>query len=141
MADKINQFAVPSLVPLEKIPVYDHGFSVDQVETIKKAKGEISKRDLVKEPVTLLEFKTIIVPFCRIHRVEQFILHPVKVVKSRKPRAIGKKVTVRRPKKLTKAAINKRLSDILFLQATNKDDVTQADLDFLTEHTKDIEKL
>jgi len=92
-------------------PVYVHGFSNEQVATIKEGKAGLDARNLAEEPVTLEEFKTIVVPWNRIHRVEQFILHIEKPKVAKTPRA--KKIVVPKVKKLTKKAIKEKLDSII----------------------------
>ena len=58
--------------------VYDHGFSPDEVVGIEDKYFGLFKRDLALEPTTLDEFKTIIVPWLRIHRTKAFNLFPDK---------------------------------------------------------------
>lgn len=131
-----NPFKKESLVPENITPVYDHGFSEEQVMWIKQKKEEINKRDLNKFPVTLDEFKTIIVPWQRIHRTEEFILHPVKVKKPRAPKA----PKVVKPKKLTKKQIKDKLNDIIFKQATGEQ-LTTEETTFFDEQMKLADKL
>lgn len=90
---------------------YDHGYSVEQVVKIKEEKQKIESRDLRENPVTLTEFKEIIVPWNRIHRVEAFNLNTVakKVTKA-------KKATVTKPKRMTKKAIAAKLEEIALKQ-------------------------
>lgn len=90
---------------------YDHGYSVEQVVKIKEEKQKIESRDLRENPVTLTEFKEIIVPWNRIHRVEAFNLNTVakKVTKA-------KKATVAKPKRMTKKAIAAKLEEIALKQ-------------------------
>ena len=126
---RINRFAPNITVPEEK-PKYDHGYTEEEVLRIKQRREEIFKRDLYAEPVTTEEFKTIIVPFCRINRTEKFILAPEK--KSKVPKAP-------KEKKLTKKEIKLRMNNIIIAKAMGQS-VSQEDEIFFKENTKE-EKL
>ena len=140
MADnkQLNPFQQTSLVPTEHQPVhfYSHGFTPEQVEEIKAKKLSIEKRDLKKEPVTLDEFKTIIVPWNRIHRTEQFILNPKKEKAERKPRE-KKEPAPKKPKKLTKKHIQDKINDIVFKLAKGET-ISDEEQRFFDEQTKQI---
>lgn len=116
--------------PIEKTAKYDHGFSDKQVATIKEGKLTLDSRDLTKFPVTLEEFKTIVVPWNRIHRVEQFILHPVKEKTTK-----VKPIRTPRVKKLTKKAIAEKINSIVFKMATGEE-VSTEEKTFYEEQVK-----
>jgi hypothetical protein len=144
MTEIDNRFAPKgSLIPTESEQAvkYDHGYTEEQVILVTNARKELDKRDLVAFPVTLDEFKAIIIPFQRISRTTAFNLNPEKpkkVVKekgeklpaTRKPR-VAKVVG---EKKLTKKAIEEKLSDIIFKLATGTD-ITDEEQTFFTLHT------
>ena len=129
MEDNKNKFAPTITIPEEK-PKYDHGYTEEEVLCIKQRREEIFKRDLYAEPVTTEEFKTIIVPFCRINRTEKFILAPEK--KPKAPKAP-------KEKKLTKKEIKLRMNNIIIAKAMGQS-VSQEDEIFFKENTKE-EKL
>lgn len=129
MEENKNKFAPTITIPEEK-PKYDHGYSEEEVLRIKQRREEIFKRDLYAEPVTTEEFKTIIVPFCRINRTEKFILAPEK--KPKAPKAP-------KEKKLTKKEIKLRMNNIIIAKAMGQS-VSQEDEIFFKENTKE-EKL
>jgi len=134
-----NKFAVDTteIASIESTPSYDHGFTVEEVASIKKAKEAISARQILS--VTLQEFKEVIVPWTRIHRTEQFILHPPKEVKTR----VAKAPKVPKEKKLSKKALEAklkkdleaRLDRILAAQIAG-DPVSKEDSDFMADHIK-----
>ncbi len=104
-----------STVPdVPEVKPYDHGYSEEEVHRITIARNEIVKRDLSKEPVTLEEFKTIIAPWFRIHRTEEFILHPAKEKVAKEPKAPKEA----KPKKLTKKQTTELLTQLIFKLAT-----------------------
>jgi len=113
-------------------PTYTHGFSLEEETRIKEGKKAIEERDIVAEPVTLEEFKTIIVPWNRIYRTEQFILHPPKAAK--KPRAV--RVTKPKVKKLTKKAIAEKINNIVFKIATGEE-VSEEEQTFYENQVKE----
>lgn len=76
-------------------------------------------------------------PWNRIHRTEQFILHPPKVTKAKTTRARTAKPKV---KKLTKKAIQEKLNGIVFKQATGET-LTDEEQVFFTTHTKGLSLL
>ena len=125
------QVVIPENLP----PVYDHGFSDEDTLRIKEAKKLIEKRNLVEEPVTRDEFRTVIVPWQRIHRTEQFTLHPVK----EKVIRVAKEKVIKPPrepkiKKLTKKEINAKISACLFKIGTGET-LTEDETSFLQLHT------
>jgi hypothetical protein len=139
-----NRFAPKgSLVPTEpeQAVKYDHGYTEEQVIIVTNARKELDKRDLVEFPVTLDEFKTIIIPYQRISRTTAFNLNPEKVKKPPKEK-VEKLPKTRTPrvakipgeKKLTKKQIEERISDIIFYIATGKE-LTDEETLFFAEHT------
>lgn len=123
--------------------VYVHGYSEEAVERILTTKSEISKRDKEEFPVTRDEVRTIIVPWNRIHRVKEFILHPAKT--KAKTKAKAKTSTLSRKaapkvKKLTKKFIAEEISRIVFKIALQQD-VTEEEQKFYDLHTKKEELL
>lgn len=136
----MNQFAVTTLVPdkaIEQLPeavvVYEHGFSPVQVQQIISQKELISSRDLVAKPVSLEEFKTVIVPFNRIHRTTQFNIMAASAAAKKKTTRKSRVAKPKAPKKLTKKAIAARLNDIIFKQAT-EGSLGEEDQKFYDEH-------
>jgi len=128
-------FEVP-LVPVveETVNVYSHGIPPEQVEEIKKQKELLEKRITNGgEPVTLEEFKTIVIPFLRIQRTEVFLLTPIKEKKVRVPR----EPKAPKPKRLTKKAIQERLDAIIFKKFTTTDGLNEEEEAFLNEHTSE----
>jgi len=123
----MNSFKINSLIPEKDKPTYDHGFTTNEVEYIKKTKQEIERRDLIEFPVTLKEFQEIIIPWNRIHRTEAFNLN----VKDKKA-TTKRKTAVSKPKQ-TKKAIEKKLNDIVFKQAAGKT-LTEEETTFFNEH-------
>lgn len=147
MAD--NRFA-PVLTPVQETrteeqiladekPVYDHGFSQEQVLLIKNKIKEIEKRDLATQPVTLEEFKLYVVPWQRILRTEAFILNPVKEKAVRGEKAIKeakqpKEPKVAKPKKMTKKATQEKLNEII-MKRVRKIELTEEEEIFYQEQT------
>jgi len=138
-----NRFApkAPIGVTEPSVPqVYSSGYSEEEILLITIAHKKLSDRNLKVEPVTLEEFKTIVIPWQRINRTEAFNLNPdkVKAVRqpkepsARKPRA----TTSKEPKvpKLTKKFIADKLSDIIFQMAAGEP-VSTEDQEFFTTHT------
>jgi len=127
-------FDAPLVPQEETVNVYSHGVPPEQVEEVKKQKAELEKRIANGgEPVTLEEFKNIVIPFLRIHRTEVFLLTPVKEKKVREPRVPKEKVV--KPKRLTKKAIKERIDAIIFKKFTTTEGVTEEEESFLNEHT------
>ena len=125
--------------------IYKHGYSDEQVDKIKEGKRTIDARDKLKHPPSLKEFREIIVPWNRIHRVEQFNLHPVKVQGVKKARAKSKvstlsRKTVPKAKKLTKKQINDKIGEIVFKIAM-KTELSKEEKSFYSEHTNTEELL
>lgn len=107
-------FIVPVTLQImpEEVIKYTSGFTIEEEQSIKKAKVALELRDLLKEPVTLEEFKTIVVPWFRIVRTEDFIVNPEKV---KKVRVVKEKVVKEvKPKKPTKAFIKAEVQRLIF---------------------------
>lgn len=137
----INRFApITTDLPInENIPPpYEHGYSETQVIEITQAKENLEKRNLAEEPVTLEEFKTIIVPFQRIKRTTTFNLNPEKI-KITKPKKEPKPKVIKPPKvkKLTKKYIESEMSRIIFAKAMEQE-LTEEDNLFIEAHTQKI---
>lgn len=141
---KINRFAVDFNKQSEEketeVHVYSHGIPPEKVEGIKQVKLALEKRVMDGgEPVTLQEFRDVIVPFQRIHRTEVFILNPVKVKQVRIPKEPKVKVPrvakekIVKEKKMTKKQLELKLNELLFKKFTlGLSDEEEA---FLNEHT------
>ena len=96
-------------LPEEAPPPYSSGYTPAEEQTIRKLKEALELRDLVKEPVTLEEFRTIVIPWIIIDRTEAFVLNPekIKVAKAAKvPKEPGVKAP--RVKKPTKKELQDR---------------------------------
>ncbi len=141
---KDNRFAPKtSLAPTEAaVPApYSSGYTEDEIMVIKVAHAKLSDRNLKVEPVTLEEFKTIVIPWQRINRTEVFTLNPDKVKAVREPKApraprTPREKVAKAPKevKLTKKYISERLSDIIFQMAAGEM-VSEEDTEFFNLHT------
>ncbi len=140
-----NRFAPRALTVTTEpaVPqVYSSGYSEEEILLITIAHKKLSDRNLKIEPVTLEEFKTIVVPWQRIHRTEAFNLNPdkVKAVRqpkepsARKPRASATDSTEPKVPKLTKKFIAEKLSDIIFQMAAGET-ISDGDMVFFTTHT------
>ena len=123
---KSEKFKKTSLVPKETKPTYSHGFSPEEVEKIKLAREEISKRDLVAEPVTLEEFQEIVIPYLRISRTTSFNLNA--------------KAKPKKAPALTKKEINAQINAIAFKQATGES-LTKEEEAFFKENAKKVRKV
>jgi len=140
-----NRFAPKSLIPIEPEPIklYDSGYTEEQIIDVKHKHAILIKRNLVTEPVTLDEFKFIIIPWQRINRTEVFNLNPekVKVVKEKK----AKEPSTRKPRekkipgevKLSKKAIDIKISDIIFKMAVGEP-LSEDDTRFFEQHTSKV---
>ena len=135
-----NRFA-PSSVEVPEVPTvinYSHGFSEQQVYEITLAKTNLDKRNLSEFPVTLEEFKTIIVPWQRIQRTVAFNLFPEKVKPVKVPKIPKVKVPKEpKPKKLTKKFINDEMGRLIFKRAMGQE-LSQEELTFIETHTQGI---
>lgn len=127
-------FVVPQAlqqVP-EEVVLHTSGYTPEQEQEIKKAKSSLELRDLLKEPVTLEEFKSIVVPWFRISRTEDFILHPEKVKKVRVVKEkVVKEVKVKKP---TKAFIKTELQRLIF-KLSRSEEFTVEETEFFTIYT------
>ena len=112
---------------VENVNQYISGYTAEQEEHIRIAKLKLDRRDLIKEPITLEEFRTIVAPWYRINRTEKFRLHPEKIKKERIPKEA-------KPKKLSKAAISKKLTSIIMKLGTGQS-LTEEEEFFYKEHT------
>lgn len=133
-----HSFAMPKVVTTT--PKYVHGYSPEQELVIKEAKAAIDARDWVEEPITLEEVKTVIVPWNRLHRVEQFVLHEAKtktkVARARTP-AKAKVVRVKKP---TKKMVEAKISELVMKQAIGES-LSEEEQEFFNEHLKGLPKL
>ena len=112
-------------------PIYSHGFSESEVIKIKSEREAIYNRDILKNPVSIEEFKNVIVPWIRIHRTEEFILHPekIKVVREKKPKVI-------KEKKLTKKQIKDKITDIIMRMAAGEE-ISEEDSTFMNIYNEE----
>lgn len=117
-----SKFA-PNLTPEEK---YVHGYTDEEVARIKSQRDLIVSRDLFTNPVSLEEFKNVIIPFYRIQRTEVFKLQETKVKVPKEPKPP-------KEKKLTKKAIQARITQLIFLKAAGGQ-WTEEDKKFMTIH-------
>jgi hypothetical protein len=122
-------FAPKSLVPEEPSKLYEHGYTPEQVAIITANKKELERRNLSEVPVTLEEFKDIVVPYQRIQRTEIFNLNPEK---EKKVRVVKEKVV--KIKKLTKKQIGEKVTEIVFKLARSEE-LTEEEQVFFKEHT------
>jgi hypothetical protein len=107
-------FIPDSVVAFQEIPVYNHGFSDEEVFEITKRFKEIERRDLFEIPTTREEMRDIIVPMIRIRRTSAFILKDTKKKEIKPPRE-------KKPKKLTKKQMQEKLKAIQFKQAMGEE--------------------
>lgn len=132
-------FVVPkslTSVP-DEVPKYVSGYTEEEEIKIKQAKALLDERDLAAFPVTLEEFKNVIVPWFRISRTEEFILHPEKVKKVRvlKEKVVKEKVIrVPKVKKLTKAQIQYKMSELV-MKLAMKEEFTEEETEFFRIQT------
>ena len=99
-------------------PKYSSGYTPEEEDRIRREKALLDERDLTLFPVTLEESKTIVVPWFRINRTEEFILHSEKVKKERAVKEPKEpKIKVPKEKKLTKAQVQAKLQDIIMKKA------------------------
>jgi hypothetical protein len=108
--------------PAETVQAYAHGVRPELVEDIKQQKVALEKRiNNGGEPVSLDEFKEIVIPWIRIHRTEVFILNPEKPKKEKKVKEVKppkeKKATAPKEKKLTAKQVQARISAIVMAKA------------------------
>ena len=122
-------------VPEEEKPKYQSGYTEEEELIIKEKKKQLDLRDLSEQPVTLEEFRDIVCPWFRIHRTEQFTLHPEKVKAVRVPKEPKPKVEkVPKEKKLTKAQTTAKMQGILMKMAT-KVELTEEEQEFFKVQT------
>lgn len=125
-------FGAGVIVVEEPVKLYTHGYTPEEVEHITQKKKLLEKRNLVEEPVTLDEFRSIIIPFQRIQRTEIFNLNPEK---EKKVRVLKEKVV--KVKKLTKKQINDEVTRIVF-KRINNEELTEEEDTFLQANTTKI---
>jgi hypothetical protein len=126
-------FAPKSLVPEEPSKLYDHGYTPEQVAIITTNKKELERRNLSEVPVTLEEFKDIVVPYQRIQRTEVFNLNPEK---EKKVRVVKEKVV--KVKKLTKKQISEKVTELVFKLARSEE-LTEEEQQFFKDNTNNTE--
>jgi hypothetical protein len=124
----------------EETPKYDHGFSEEEVLKIKDEFKKLETRQAkTGECPSLDEFKSIVIPHCRIHRTEQFILNPVKVKAVKEPKIPKEKVAkvpkekTLKVKKITQKEMKERqfrLQKIISLKAAGLA-ISESDIEFL----------
>lgn len=106
---------------VEEQPKYDHGFSDEEVNRIKAERKALDEKLKLGEQVTLEEFKTIVIPYVRIQRTEDFNLQEKlkkpKVERKAKQPKVPKAKKEPKPKKLTKKEISQMLQNITFKKA------------------------
>jgi len=123
-------------IPVEpEIVKYESGFTEDQEHEIVLKHSLISKRNLTEEPITLEEFRDVIVPYFRVKRTEAFNLNVGKE-KVKKERVVKEKVVkekVVKEKKLTKKEIEKQIMSLAFKKARGED-LTETEQEFFDKH-------
>jgi hypothetical protein len=129
-----QKFTPNNILPEVVKPEYNHGFSEEEVYNIEKAKEELGRRDLLAQPVTLEEFKNIIVPFLRIKRTEAFILNPIKEKKVRVPREkLTKEPKPPKVKKLTKKEIKEKIDNLIFKKVMGEELTEEENIFFIAQ--------
>ena len=97
--------------PIET-PIYDHGYSDEEVIKIKLAFKELDKRKDEGYILSLEDMEKVIIPHIRIHRTEVFTIQDkIKLDEEEKKRIKREKAQKDKPikeKKMTKAAMKKR---------------------------------
>lgn len=126
-----DRFAPKSLNVVAETKLYDHGFTPEEVITITAKKKELEKRNLAEEPVTLEEFKDIVVPYQRIQRTEVFNLNPEK---EKKVRVIKEKVVKEKVVRLTKKYIESKITEIVYKMARGEE-LLEEETEFFNKHT------
>lgn len=120
----MNDKFVTKLVIGTESKEYSHGYNEEDVKKLTLAKELVDKRDLIDFPVTLDEFKSVIVPYLRIQRTEAFNINTEIVkVKSVKP-----------PKPPSAAALKKRYKTIQ-KYILDEIEVNEEDMEFYTNYT------
>jgi hypothetical protein len=130
-------FIIPTSVQAieVEVPKYLSGYSEEEELRIKQGKKLLEDRDLTLEPVTLEEFKTIVAPWFRIHRTEQFILNPEKVKAVRIPKEPKVKIPKEaKPKKLTKAQVQSKFQSLVMKMAVGTE-FTEEETEFFKLQT------
>ena len=125
-----DRFA-PTALNVTETKMYDHGFTPEEVIDITAKKKELEKRNLAEEPVTLEEFKDIVVPFQRIQRTEVFNLNPEK---EKKVRVIKEKVVKEKVVRLTKKYIETKITEIVYKMARGEE-LLEEETEFFNKHT------
>ena len=135
MNNRFAPKAALALIEEETATTYSHGFTDIEAAELKAAHNKLGKRNLSEDPVTLQEFRDIVVPYLRIVRTTAFNLNPEKI----KPVKIPKIPKVKEPKvkKLTKKFIKEELSRLVFAQAIGET-ITEEDILFIATHTTTI---
>ena len=77
---------IPQQIQTEEVKTYDHGFSAEEVQRIKGEYETLQVKVADGYKVTLDEFKTIVIPHCRIHRTEEFNLAKLKEKPKKEPK-------------------------------------------------------
>ena len=124
-----DRFAPTALNVVVKL--YDHGFTPEEVISITAKKKQLEKRNLSDEPVTLEEFKDIVVPFQRIQRTEVFNLNPEK---EKKVRVLKEKVVKEKVVRLTKKFIESKITEIVYKMARGEE-LLEEETEFFNKHT------
>lgn len=140
MNNRFAPKAALALIEEETATTYSHGFTDIEAAELKAAHNKLGKRNLSEEPVTLQEFRDIVVPYLRIVRTTAFNLNPEKIkpVKIPKiPKVKEPKVKEPKVKKLTKKFIKEELSRLVFAQAIGET-ITEEDILFIATHTTTI---
>lgn len=125
-----DRFA-PTTLNVVQPKLYDHGFTVEEVISITAKKKQLEKRNLSEEPVTLEEFKDIVVPFQRIQRTEIFNLNPEK---EKKVRVLKEKVVKEKVVRLTKKFIESKITEIVYKMARGEE-LLEEETEFFNKHT------
>lgn len=113
-------FKVPTSLSSEEtstsmsVNTWCSGYTEQEEHEIRARKALIDSRNLEQYPVTLEEFKHTIAPWFRINRTEEFKLHPEKLKTTR----VGKEPKEPKIKKLTKAQLKARISELIIKKAT-----------------------
>lgn len=128
-ANKFSPSTTSIAQPEDDIHPYSHGIEPSKVDSIIAAKIAIESRiNNGGEPVTLEEFKEIIIPWLRIHRTTEFILNRPKEKKAKEPREPKASRAPKAPKepkpvkekKMTKKDIEKLLNSCIMKMATGQ---------------------
>lgn len=141
MAD--NPFAVNIFEQTVEQKIYDHGYPADKVDEIKQLHIALEKRvNGGGELASLEEFTTIVIPWCRINRTEEFIIVPEKEKKVKVPKEpkikVAREAKVKAPvagkeKKLTKKQVAEEIQRIVMAIAMGT--ATEDDMKFFNEQS------